>query len=86
MASGIASNNQILFNWAVQVSYPTLLQQIQQNSTLPSEATRGQRSSQYHAMAASGLTMMAYLAAANNVDLYSMGGYALRRLNLLVTK
>jgi hypothetical protein len=86
MAAGIASNNRDLFDWAASKPYQTFLQQIRPNSTLPSEASRRQKATLYHAMSASGLTVMAYLSSANNVDLYSQGNFALRRLNLLVAE
>ena len=86
MAAGIATNNRDLFDWAANSPYQTFLQQIGSNNLLPMEAGRGSKASLYHAMAASGLTVMAYLSSVNNVDLYSQGDYALRRLNLLVAE
>ena len=46
---------------------------------------RGQRALSYHAFSASALTMIAYLGAANGLDLYSQGNHSLSELILLVT-
>ena len=86
MAAGIATNNQDLFDWAANNPYQTFLQQIGSGNFLPIEAGRGSAATTYHAMAASGLTVMAYLSSVNSVDLYSQGDFALRRLNLLVAE
>jgi poly(beta-D-mannuronate) lyase len=87
MAAGIGCNNRALFTWASTVPYNLFLSEIQPgNSTLPHEVKRGQQATYYHGLSAASLTMMAYLAAPNGVDLYSQGGYALRRLNMLVAK
>ena len=87
MAASIGCNDRGLFTWATTVPYDAFLGQIQPgNNTLPLEVYRGQQATYYHGLSAAALTMSAYLAAPNGVDLYSRGGYALRRLNLLVTK
>ena len=84
MAASIVSNNVVLFNWATTVPYNVFLTNIQPDSTLPPKSARGEMASFYHALSAGDLTMMAYLAGANGVNLYAQGDYALRRLNMLV--
>ena len=75
-----------MFKWATTVPYDTFLSQIQPDGSLPMEVSRGQMATSYHGFSASALTMMAYLAAPNGVDLYSKGDHALNRLNMLVSK
>lgn len=85
MAAGIAADRKDLYNWGV-ASFHVGIDQITpegQNSPqgmLPLELDRRARALHYHLFAAAPLVMIAELADANGLDLYSEKDHALRRL------
>lgn len=79
MASGIALDDQKLFDWALYET-KTGLGQIQQDGTLELELARGSKAYNYHHFAAIPLFMMAETAYANKIDLFDFNDKALQRL------
>lgn len=79
MSTGIASNNQKLFDWGI-ASYDIGINEIAADGALPEEIKRGSRARGYHMFAAAPLVMMAELASANDIDLYQRNNRAIGRL------
>ena len=63
-----------------------VLAQIMPAGTLQPELERAAKSTLYHGVSASALSMLAWVAQANGNDLFSKGGFALRRLTLMLAK
>jgi poly(beta-D-mannuronate) lyase len=78
-ASGVAIDDQALFDWGVGV-YREGVRQITSEGTLPLELVRRSRAAHYHNFALAPLVMIAELGAANGLDLYAEAGGALHRL------
>jgi poly(beta-D-mannuronate) lyase len=79
MAAGIAADRRTLFQWGID-SFRIGVAQITPEGTLPLEMARRSLALHYHLFAAAPLVAIAELAAANGIDLYPMGHYALARL------
>jgi poly(beta-D-mannuronate) lyase len=78
-AAGIATNDKSNFVWGVQ-SYKAGVDQIQPDGVLPHEMARAGRALHYHLYALAPLIMIAELAEANGMDLYSYNNGAIHRL------
>jgi poly(beta-D-mannuronate) lyase len=78
-AVGIAANDQEDFDWSMKAAREGIAA-IQADGTLPQEMRRGKRALHYHLYAAAPLVMLAELAAANGIDLYSAHESALKKL------
>jgi poly(beta-D-mannuronate) lyase len=78
-AAGIATNDKSNFVWGIQ-SYKAGVDQIQPDGVLPHEMARAGRALHYHLYALAPLIMIAELAEANGIDLYSYNNGAIHRL------
>jgi poly(beta-D-mannuronate) lyase len=83
MAAGIADNDRSFFDWGIATCHEAFAR-IQPDGSLPLEMLRGQRALHYHIFALSPLVIMAEMAYANGIDLYTADGNALQRLAKLV--
>lgn len=83
MTSAIATDDDQLFNWAIN-SYRIGIKQIEPDGSLDAEMRRGSRALIYHNFAAAPLVLMAYLAEKNGIDLIGENDRALSRLVTLV--
>jgi poly(beta-D-mannuronate) lyase len=79
MSAGIAGEQRALFDWGV-ASFRMGAAQITPDGTLPLEMSRAARALHYHLFATAPLVMIAELAMANGLDLYSENSQALLRL------
>jgi len=82
MATGIAVNDQTLYDWGVG-TYKDGVGRVAADGTLPLEVARGQRALHYHLFALAPLVTMAEMGEANGQDLYS---YDHNKLHLLVSR
>jgi len=82
MATGIAVNDQKLYDWGVG-TYKDGVGRIAPDGTLPLEMARGQRALHYHLFALAPLVTMAEMGEANGQDLYSFDH---NMLHLLVSR
>lgn len=78
-ATGIATDSQADFDWAMQ-NAKRGIDAIQPDGILPQEMRRGKRALHYHLYAASPLVMLAELGIPNGVDLYTYHDGALKKL------
>jgi poly(beta-D-mannuronate) lyase len=78
-SAGVAANEPLLLDWGISRAR-LAISDVQKDGTLPLEMDRGSLALHYHAFALSPLVMLAEIAAANGIDLYSEGDGALRRL------
>ena len=78
-AAGIADNDKGDFLWGVD-SYKAGVDQIRPDGVLPLEMNRAGRALHYHLYALAPLIMIAELARANGMDLYSYSNGAIHRL------
>ncbi len=78
-AAGVATNDKREFEFGVQ-AYKAGVDQIQPDGALPRELARAGRALHYHLYALAPLIMMAELAEANGIDLYSQDHGAIHRL------
>ncbi|HTW47146.1 MAG TPA: alginate lyase family protein [Acidobacteriaceae bacterium] len=78
-AAGIALNDKSDYEWGI-ASYKFGVDQIQPNGVLPLEMNRAGRALHYHLYALAPLIMIAELAEANGLDLYSYDSGAIHRL------
>jgi poly(beta-D-mannuronate) lyase len=78
-AAGIAISDKSDFEWGI-ASYKAGVDQIQPNGVLPREMDRAGRALHYHLYALAPLIMIAELAEANGLDLYSYDNGAIHRL------
>ena len=78
-AAGIACNDRSDFTWGI-ASYKAGADQIQSDGVLPHEMARAGRALHYHLYALAPLIMIAELAQANGIDLYSYNNGAIHRL------
>lgn len=78
-AAGIACNDRSNFSWGV-ASYKAGVDQIRSDGVLPREMARAGRALHYHLYALAPLIMIAELAEANGIDLYSYNNGAIHRL------
>lgn len=83
-AAAIASNDHDAGSWALN-AYKMGVDAIQPDGSLPQELWRGQMTFHYHLYALAPLIMIAELAAANDIDLYSEDDGAIHRLVKLCT-
>lgn len=79
VAAGIAANDKSDLAWGVQ-SYKAGVDQIRPDGALPLEMNRAGRALHYHLYALAPLIMIAELAEANGIDLYSYNTGAIHRL------
>lgn len=78
-AAGIALNDKSDYEWGI-ASYKFGVDQIRPNGVLPLEMNRAGRALHYHLYALAPLIMIAEMAEANGLDLYSYDTGALQRL------
>ena len=78
-AAGIAIGNRDDYEWGI-ASYKAGVDQILPDGVLPLEMARAGRALHYHIIALAPLVMIAELAEANGLDLYSYKGGAIHRL------
>lgn len=78
-AIGVAIGNESYLKFGIY-SYDVGVAQIQANGSLPLELDRKKRARDYHLHATAPLVMIAELARANGIDLYSTRGGAIHRL------
>lgn len=79
MAAAIATDDRELYDWGLSKAYRGI-KDVTAEGFLPEELDRARRARHYQSFALQALTMMAFLAKSNGVDLYSLNDQALRRL------
>lgn len=78
-ASAVAANSRELWAWGIAATR-RCINEIRQDGSLPLELSRGPKALNYHSFAVAPLFLVAELARANGVDLYSYGDGAIGRL------
>lgn len=84
-ACAVGANDRTAFDWAVAAARRGI-GEIQPDGSLPLELARGSRALNYHSFALGPLLLVAELAGANGIDLYSEGNGALARLAAFILR